>query len=225
MNAPEAKAATEPQATEISAHFNAAMLRWVSPCRAAEGETRNYLRGIHITPNTKGDGVYLVATNGRFMAIAFDAEGFASAPVTVRTTAGAINACSKKHDYPEERKASLAKVENNRLTLLNRATGEEIHLQAGDCLVEGGFPDFRRLLLNTDELVAGGDAYIQMQYLTSITAQLPQLHGFSCPMRILRRASNDPSNAAQFIHVDGLPFAGLIMPLRAHDDRPFGWFL
>jgi hypothetical protein len=225
MNAPEAKAATEPQAAEITAHFNAAMLRWVSPCRAPDSETRNYLRGIHITPNTKGDGVYLIATNGRFMAVAFDAEGFASAPVTVRTTAAAINACSKKHDYPEERKASLAKVENKRLTLLNRATSEEIHLQAGDCLVAGLFPDFRRLFLNTDELIAGGDAYVQAHYLTSITAQLPQLSGISRPVRILRRASKSPATEVQFIHVDGLPFAGLIMPLRAHDDRPFGWFL
>ena len=71
-----------------TATFDAAIMRWVSPARA-RGDIRYYLDGILVEPH-KDKGVYLVATNGRCMIVAYDETGTATCPMIINPAAAAV---------------------------------------------------------------------------------------------------------------------------------------
>ena len=131
-----------------TATFDAAIMRWVSPARA-KGDIRYYLAGILVEPH-KDKGVYLVATNGHFMSVAYDENGTATGPMIINPTAAAVKIASKTQNSRSEKAASKVVIAGDRLTMMN-CKDQELYVQPGKCLIEAKYPDWRNILKGTDK--------------------------------------------------------------------------
>ena len=208
--------------TTKTATFDAAIMRWVSPCRA-KGDIRYYLSGILVEPH-KDKGVYLVATNGHFMSIAYDENGSASGPMIINPTAAAVKIAAKTRDSRTEKMASRVVIDGDRLTMVNHRK-QELYLQPGKCLIEAKFPSWRQAFKDTDKLVPGGDAFVRADYIGKIASEIVGQNTYQDGVQIMRRKDDNPIFASQFIHFGSIPMIGIIMPMREDDLQPFGWFL
>lgn len=86
--------AQTPESTiKAAACFSGACLRWVFAAQAHAFEARTYLQKVLIEPAPEG-GVYLVATTGQLMMIAYDAEGTASHRFTFDPCEEIANVCN-----------------------------------------------------------------------------------------------------------------------------------
>ena len=206
-----------------TATFDAAIMRWVSPARA-KGGARYYLDGILVEPHPQ-KGVYLVATNGHFMSVAYDDTGSATGPMIINPTAAAVKISSKTQGSRSEKVASKVVITGDRLTMMN-LKDQELYVQPGKCLIEAKYPDWRNILKDIDKLVPGGDAFVRTDYIGKIGSEIVEQWGHHRDgVRIMRREGDDPRHAAQFIHFGSIPMVGVIMPMREGAHEPFGWFL
>lgn len=101
-------------------------------------DIRYYLNGVHVTPCEAG-GVFIVATDGHQMCVAHDPDGRATEPVILMCTKSLDKAVRERAHSDE----AVVIVQSNRVRLLDP---HEIHVQAGDAVVVGKFPDFLKIM-------------------------------------------------------------------------------
>ena len=112
--------------------------RFVRAYRAASSETtRYYLCGVQIEPDPAGDGALLVATDGRIMLCLRDLSAQIEGSAIVQADKPTLAAARHK-------KADRVVVADNQLRVLDQQ-GQVLHIQAGPALVDGSFPDWRRV--------------------------------------------------------------------------------
>jgi len=135
---------------------------------------RYYLSGVAVQPCAEG-GVILVATNGTYLLAFHDPHAFydgAETSTIVQPSVATLKACRAAKDY-----GRVVVITGSRLEVVEAApkTAEErssalvgeglrSHIQAEPCLVDGSFPEWRRVLAKGD-LVEGTRAALDAKAL------------------------------------------------------------
>lgn len=145
----------------------------------AKDDIRYYLKGMYFEKAPQG-GIYIVATDGHMMTVIHDAKGdIAGADNCIlKITPAMVAACKavgSSHAMP-----SMMIAHGKRLSVAcdfgQEQTSGETYVQAGDGIIEGKFPDYRRVIpdfakLNRGAFTEFGD--ISSAYL----ARLVKIHG------------------------------------------------
>ena len=127
---------------------------WLAHQFASTEETRYYLNGVYIEPGAEG-GVVMVATDGHVMAIVNDPTGSIDAPAIVGLAAfkSALSACKPigRHE-PDSVRCAL---DGDALEVTERRKAgeewrDEFLAKAAPVLIDGSFPDWRRVLPAAD---------------------------------------------------------------------------
>lgn len=189
---------------------------------AAKMDIRYYLNGIRVEPAEIG-GVYLVATNGHIMAIVHDAigvfEGDPKEYASIRVTPGLVSACKSRD---AKIYGSRVLLDGKRLSLGpdfgHEHVPTELFVQAGDPIIHGSFPDWRRLIPNFSQLKGGGfvNGGVRMENLTPFDGR-----GKFSGLR-LWHIPDAGETAATYIQMLDMPeMLGVVMPMRAWDTHSF----
>lgn len=108
--------------------------------------TRYYLNGVYVEPHPCG-GVNLVATDGHRMMVVYDRTGAADSPVIVQLSKEALRACKPKGTKYARDCRVLTVAPDGLATVYSSADGAEIIVATSkDSLVDGSYPDWRRVL-------------------------------------------------------------------------------
>lgn len=163
-------------------------------CCVSTEETLYYLQGVFCEP-----GGAIVATDGRRLIALYDETAKVDAAAIVKPDKGAVKAMGDK-------RAETVRVVGNQLSVWS--ADAPIYLQAGDCLIDGRFPDWRKAIPETDNLPVTGafDAASLAPIAKALTAHGEAGHFY--------RIFGKPMEAA--IVMGTLPRAfGILMPTRA----------
>jgi len=136
-------------------NVNADCLRAAAICQSNE-ETRYYLRGVYIEPHAVA-GVLLVATDGHRMVVIHDETGFCDKPVIVGLDKDALKA-TKKDKREREARRVVSDAEGE--VWVNDCHGGKL-TYVKDPIVDGTFPDWRRVLPGKSQSVANPDVSLQ----------------------------------------------------------------
>jgi DNA polymerase III sliding clamp (beta) subunit (PCNA family) len=123
----------------VKFNVNASLFARVAHAQSNE-ETRYYLNGVCIQPAPEGmPGVTLTATNGHVLVSAYDEQGETNATVIVAAPSNVMKACKPWRDGTEPHLIGDA----GALEVMPEKGGAAL---ARDTLVEGSFPDWRRVV-------------------------------------------------------------------------------
>jgi len=184
---------------------------------AAECDIRYYLNGLGIEAAGDRPGLYLIATDGYRMMVAYDADGTIEGDdglgVIIKKPPGLVSACRAKT------KAGIAPymvVQGGRLSVGydKDHAGKETELYVGPGLpfIDGKFPDWRRVLPDFATLKPGFSGPVNAHLLASFSGLAPKkaLWGFSA-MRTWQ-AERNKQIVIQFQAHPNL--VGILMPMR-----------
>lgn len=183
---------------------------------AAKQDIRYYLCGVHVEAAETG-GVYLVATNGHAMLVIHDADGTISdvdpAVASIRVTPATIAAAKVASRMDVEQHVLLS---GKRLSVAmdfeSEHTSMEVHVQGGDPLVIGKYPDFRKVLPDFSKLQPGclvDGCDISLSYLSMFNLGGDRYAG----SRISVWHTPDDKGRGVVVQALGVPEAvGVIMP-------------
>lgn len=177
--------------------------------------TRYHLCGVYVEPCVAG-GVTLTATNGTYLLSFHDAHAhFTGEPTIIAPTAAALKAMRAK-DVSGSRvvvvnDTRLEVVEDAPATALERmpaliGEGRRSLIQAEACVVDGAFPEWRRVVPR-DDLAEGTRAAIDMKLLTPLGAALSR----GDKLQFLRFYARTTDTGDQIPHL-----------VRGNDPRGFG---
>ena len=154
------------------------LVRLAATCMA-EHDIRYYINGIYFEPREAG-GIFIVATNGHRLMVVIDESGSASDSAIIsvdrRMAARMVRPAAMGGAYTGKRKVLDEKISNRFQTdvfrgktaaLLTDNCGQVSHVRA-DALVEGKFPDWRRVLPDFEKLKPGAMAPYNPRYLSSV---------------------------------------------------------
>ena len=168
---------------------------------ASKEQTRYYLNGVYVSPAPQG-GALLVATDGHCMFVAHDAEATVTGDGIVQLTAETLKACKAKARTPR-----LLIVEDNRAKVEEDCNA--VALQPGAALVEGTFPDWRRVIPSA---LADGAPAVNLD--AAILARLSAaLCASKTPKVTLAPSGNEL--APYYVFGDLQNAFGILMPCRA----------
>lgn len=189
----------------MKAKFSAHFLRWLHPYMA-DNDIRYYLNGFKIEPHA--GGVLLIATNGHRLLVCFDSEGDCSGEMIVRRPPSTmITKCPTECVSVKE-----VVVDENRLILRHQHEGE-IYVAPGKAIIEGHYPDWRRLIKSTDRSdMRPVAAAVQSQYLAELGMGMRSPR-WGCSVRLMSYKS-DGEGGAIIVEFIGKPALGIIMPMR-----------
>lgn len=203
--------------TQIRARFEAKHIARLAPF-IARNDIRYYLCGLCIEKAEQG-GVYLITTDGHSMAVVYDATGMIEGAdsVVIAITSGLIAAAKRSktsHDLPQQVLLTGNRV---RIALDFDCQGAgEAYVQAGDSLVHGKFPSWRKVTPDFDKLKRGaftGEEGVNAIYLARC-AKLVTSKRF-CGLTFWQQ---EPQKAV-VIQVDAIPeMFVIIMPMRGDPD-------
>lgn len=113
----------------------------------AKGDIRYYLNGVYVEKAPQG-GVYLVATDGHTLVCIYDKDGLieGAESAIVKIEPGLVAAAKKPLAQRVSAPTYAVMVRRNRAMLAIPDSEEELFLQAGKCLIEGKFPNWRKVL-------------------------------------------------------------------------------
>lgn len=202
--------------------FNADFYRIAFACASTE-ETRFYLRGVFVEPSESG-GAILTATDGHRMICIHDEKaefGAHESPLIIRLSPEALKLCKAKRGE-ERREIAIA---GDVATIEIVTIGENgDHRQAiglsPNCIVDGTFPDWRRVIPATIAKGNGDalDAY-QGKYIAGfadIGDELAKVANHARGGVMQMRVNEDGPNRMAWIHWAAIPHAfGVLMPMRA----------
>ena len=126
-------------------NVNANLFRAVALCQSTEA-TRYYLAGVHIEPCPMG-GAIMVAIDGHRALVAHDTDGSTDGRYIVSLDKAALTAC--KADRREALPRRVTSTDPKAPAWVTSADGDQTHL-IKDWLVDGTFPDWRRVLPKID---------------------------------------------------------------------------
>lgn len=201
----------------LQAKIDAKYLKVLAPFIAKQ-DVRYYLNGLCITPHEK-EGALLVATNGHVLGIAYDREAIVQKEIIVKITADTI-----KHSRGTGRGSDRFVEIHDRLMIVDECANE-IHVQAGDPIIDGRYPDWRRVVPR--KLMPGlYHRTFNAEYLAlakKIAACVDRKYGAICWF-------SDPDNPdvpAALRLPKMREFIGLIMPMagNAEIDGLPGWLM
>ena len=106
---------------------------------ASTESTRYYLGGVRLERHPSGVGVLMIATDGHLLACFYDRDGTIEGDAIVKVPAHILKACAKPLKSGKPR------------TLMFEDGAAEIYggadiLTAKGCLIDGSFPDWRRVI-------------------------------------------------------------------------------
>lgn len=191
----------------------------------AKGDVRYYLNGVHVTPTDAG-GVIIVATNGHHLAVIRDPEGYCAEPLILKTNTGLLqsarrSAASEIFLFDDTLLASASTVPGG---VAQADVGSVIYCDVdsvylGDPLIDGKFPDWRKIVPSPDALQPGLVGEFRINYLMAFERQAQRLN---VPERGIQFFQNkdDPVTSTTVVRFHRMPeYLGLLMPLRA-DQMP-----
>lgn len=170
------------QTEKVRARFAAKHVARLVPFMA-RNDIRYYLCGICIEKADQG-GVYLIATDGHSMAVVYDATGTIEGEqhVVISAQSELIAAAKRAKTIAGLEQQVLLTGKRVRIALEFDSTGSgESYVQAGDSLVEGNYPSWRKVTPDFSKLKRGaltGDEGINATYLARC-AKLSGGKGFS----------------------------------------------
>lgn len=197
----------------IIADVNAELLKLVLPAMA-KNDVRYYLNGIHLAP-AANEGTLMVATNGHFIALCHDKEGAVDQPITVR-----VDSLLAKHMKASNRLKVLASSASGKKgrAIITDSHGAEASLQPGNAIIDGMYPDWRRLFPAANKLTPGFPGTVNADYLKPFMVSISS-RGGSAKLRVW---STGDENQIMIVRNDTVPeFVGGIMPVRADVKTPY----
>jgi hypothetical protein len=123
----------------------------------AKHDIRYYLCGIYVEKAPQG-GVYLVGSDGHTMAVIYDRdgsiEGADSAIITI--DAGMVSAAKKATNKSARGLSYKVTVRGARARVAVPDSEDlELFIQPGRCIIEGKFPEWRKVVPDFEKLVPG----------------------------------------------------------------------
>lgn len=220
-------------------NVRATRLRLAATC-IADLDIRYYLCGVYIEPREDG-GVFIVATDGHRMMAVIDEMGSASAPTIIRLPGQFLKALPRPCTYPGgekipgvtkgSRSIVASSIDNCRVTIEELANGHALmltdgygrpsHVQPGNPIIEGKFPDWRRVLPSFQKLVPGTNKPWNFNYLLSVVSVFKSDR---YKLAVGTRPYHQPDNngAAFVFHLVGHEYACLlIMPMLGDGERVY----
>ena len=180
----------------------------------AKSDIRYYLMGIHIEPDPKG-GAILVATDGHRMLVIKDKNADYPKDAPKEGIIFQIDKSAAKFCNKEVRGVSgwaTVDVDSQRLTIFN-GDGQEMYLQPGKCLVNGNFPDWKRVMPDFTQLQQACLSFVKSDYVADAAMVHPgsasRIRGYG--VRFWQESKHSPL----IVQYSEYPeFCAIIMPLR-----------
>lgn len=212
----------------------ATRLRLAATCMATH-DIRYYLNGAYIEPREAG-GVFIICTDGTRMMAVIDELGSASAPGIISLKSGFVNALPRPAAVPGTEKIPNAirrvssaatidpSIDNCRVTIetvlgapalvLSDAYGQPSRIEPGNPMIEGKFPDWRRVMPDLQVMQEGHKAAYNYDYLLRVLSVFAKSrHKFTASAKPYHNPKNDGDAIA--FHLMGHEYACLlIMPMR-----------
>lgn len=118
-------------------------------------ETRYYLNGVSIEPHPD-KGALLVATDGHRLLVAYDENGHCDEKIIVKLPKYALQECKHKPVHGSSRIIEIehAGTGNAKISQINSGEISDV-LTVYDVLIDGTFPDWRRVVPDMSEEPAG----------------------------------------------------------------------
>lgn len=213
--------------------FNPALF-WAVAQFASTEEARYYLNGVAIQAHPK-KGVLLIATDGHRMVTAHDPEGFTPQDIIVSVHTGYNTAMQAKNGlikaaklkapihYAEERAGAVMAVDIEADSVSITVAGETVFM-ADKVLVDGTFPDWRRIRPRGpfDGACTGFNPKYLGEFYKVAGLDIGSLEkGFvgNGSKRGIFLNTMDETSPAEILFGDGLPFYGVLMPMRISDSQ------
>ena len=228
--------------------FQAKYLPMLAPFMA-KNDIRYYLNGINVRP--WGKGVLLAATCGHTLGLVYDDKGKADGEYTVQVSP-ALVAAARRPKWPngstvrgdawvqaqalpdiERQPTQLHKefqpMKCARLSLVAGTDGmhgveAELHLQAGNCLIDGRYPDVQRVVPVREHIKPGAPDAYQVQYFDRLP-RTNKSRSWCSGVRFYYDSRGREHAGAMTVLICHLPdipeFMALIMPLRV--DKASNW--
>jgi len=190
---------------KFQAHYLPILARF-----AAKQDIRYYMCGIRVERSTQG--LYLVATDGHSMVVIHDVHGEMVGEQhqgAIRITPGLVAAAKAKASLPQ-----FVILDGHRLSVapdfdMNHSASE-MFIQAGNPLIEGIFPNWRKVAPDFSKLLPGSltDGYgVNASYLAKFAGLDKKFHGIA-----LWRSPED--GKALIVQVEALQeLLGIVMPM------------
>jgi hypothetical protein len=183
----------------------------------AKHDIRYYLCGVHVEKAPQG-GVYLLGCDGHTMAVIYDKdgsiEGAESAIISVDP--GLVSAAKKAESKKSTRLPYKVTVRGTRVMVaVPDSDGLELFIQPGKCVIEGTYPNWRKVLPDFSKLKPGAlaEESVNAVYMARF-AKVTTDKRF-CGMSIWQEAATKPV----VVQMQGLPEAVfVVMPMRQHGD-------
>lgn len=163
-HADPAASRAEREALIVAPHANLKLSAHLVPVIApmmAVNDIRYFLNGINVRPHAAG-GAVICATNGSMLAVIYDRNAVCDVEVTVRIDAHTVVACTCR-----EKAARKLMIQGGRLTVIDK-DGDEIHVQPGQPLVDGQFPDYGKFFPGPESLKLGLLANIDSSLIAAV---------------------------------------------------------
>lgn len=198
---------------------------------AAKGDVRYYLNAVHIEPHTAG-GVLLIATNGHFLGAIHDPDGWIHPDhqsVLIGTVSKRmLSSCTARKGPDGEPPAVLWISEKFSLVSSMPDTSEEpelfgqfSHLTEKTDLVDGKFPDWRRVIPKERQKFEGQYPCINGEYLEAfnhIGAMLSGQKRFGGGGMHMEASADNAAIVVRFNAYDLIDrFVGVIMPMKGEE--------
>lgn len=216
--------AQTPESTiKPSARFQADRLKWVFAAQADFLDPRTYLQNVLIEPCPEG-GVYIVATNGALMLIAYDDQGSASHRFTFDPLQEIAAICG----YPLEENplfgssvwADTIVIDGDTLSACSSLPSKEepLPLLMQKIKVGQEFPNWQ-LLAKHSGPTNPVRAFIQSSLLE---IAIYGLKGTAAEISLHRYSPQGADPEAQPLHITfaNVPLRGVLMPLKSKDGEP-----
>ena len=173
-------------------------------------DMRYYLNGVYVEP--VADGCILVATDGHRLGAIRSSASFSAQPVIVRASnqfADLVRSAAYDADVIVDEPKGQARI------VLN---GVEKFVQAGTGLIDGKYPDWRRVIPKEEELAHGLPGAVNARYLKSfidVAANTSGYRGDCIYFSHKVSAGQKPEDAVIVARADGEPeLVMCLMPMR-----------
>ena len=209
-------------------------------------ETRFHLKGILVEPNRAG-GVNLVATDGHRLMAVYDQHGFASEPMIVRIPQRKLKEKGNRYTYSKRMVVVRYDETGSRMDVMdvpptmqnpddpdgdaipfdvigeaNKLISHHLISSEQNVLIDGTFPDWRRVLPNVS-IPKKGMASVNPKYLKDFILPYSQGNGWFEPSREASPFSMqnaDPLSPGQILYSGSLSsfVYGVLMPMRSEGE-------
>lgn len=194
----------------FTCNVSADLFRRALSCVSTE-ETRYYLTGVFVEPCASG-GALLVATDGHKLVAIRDPSGEVSGSAIVSPDKASAAALKAK-GFDRRLVVSGDALQLSVVEIITDRAPRTAHLQAEPCIIDGSFPDWRRVVPETVTPAAGHTVDVTHLGVVARALQTPGLLRSSADHYFVRMYSE--SAVEPIVVYGGLPDAfGVVMPAR-----------